>query len=160
MAPNFDNVVGGVVATDWRSVEKRLIKQEEGFSSEPYRDANGYSIGYGHHDTTINSETAPWSREYADQVFDEDFEDAETGARNVCATFDTLSDARKGVLVHMVYQMGEAGVKKFVNTLRFINADDFESAARNMKSSLWAKQTPFRARRLAERMRTGEYNSD
>ena len=159
MAPNFSNVVSDVY--DWREVERELIKKEEGFSASPYRDSRGcWTIGYGHCDSTINSETAPWSREYAEQVLSEDFEDAETGARNVCATFDTLNDVRKGVLVQMVFQMGEAGVKKFVSTLRAVNNEDWETAARHMKQSLWAKQTPFRARRMAERMRTGEYNSN
>lgn len=144
--------------SDWRDVEKQLIKKEEGLSLKPYKDHLGcWTIGYGHCDSTINSETAPWSQEQADQAFDEDFEDAESAARRLCATFDTLNGSRKGVLVQMVFQMGEVGVSKFVNTLRFINDEDWESAARNMKQSLWAKQTPQRARRLAERMRTGEY---
>lgn len=159
MAPNFSNVTSSSESqSNWRDVEKEFIRHEEGFSAVPYRDSKEYwTIGFGHHDSTINSSTQPWTMDYANQVLDEDFEDAETGARNLCATFDTLNDARKGVLVQMVFQMGEAGVSKFVNTLRFINNEDFESAAKNMRASLWAKQTPFRARRLAKRMETGEY---
>ncbi len=143
---------------DWEEIEKALIKKEEGFSSEPYKDHLGYwTIGYGHHDSLVREDTKPWSREYADQVFDEDFEAAISAAKRVCASFDTLNGCRKGVLVQMIFQMGESGVRKFVNTLHAIDRDDYETAARNMRQSLWAKQTPFRAQRMAKRMHTGDY---
>ena len=158
---DWSNVESGSTTTapEWKDIEKQLIKNEEEFSSVPYKDIFGFwTIGWGHRDSTINSETPPWSLDYANKVFDEDFDDALMGARHVCASFDTLNGCRKGVIVQMVFQMGENGVKKFVNTLRFIDEDDFESAAIGMKTSFWAKQTPFRARRLAERMRTGIYD--
>ncbi len=154
--PNFSNVVDQ--SSDWRTIEIDIIKKEEGLSLQAYKDNLGFwTIGYGHHDSTINSSTPDWSLEQAEQVLEENFQDAEAAARRVCSSFDTLNGCRKGVIVQMVFQLGEAGVKKFVNTLRFIDEDDFDSAAQGMKNSLWGKQTPFRARRLAERMKTGAY---
>lgn len=161
MAPNFSNVEAGSNSTapDWRHIEKQLIKQEEGLSLKPYQDSLGYwTIGWGHHDDTIRSDTTPWTVEHANQVFDEDFEDAESAAKRVCASFDALNGCRKGVIVQMIFQLGESGTKKFVTMLHAIDQDDFETAARSMRTSLWAKQTPFRVRRLAARMETGEYN--
>lgn len=144
--------------SDWREVEKAFIKKEEGFSAEPYKDSLGFwTQGFGHHDSLVREDNPPWTMEYSLKVLDEDFEDAESAAKRVCASFDTLNGCRKGVLVQMIFQLGEAGVKKFVNTLRYIDEDDFVSAAANMRHSLWAKQTPFRALRLAQRMATGEY---
>lgn len=143
--------------SDWEVIEKSKIKKEEGLRLESYQDHLGYwTIGYGHHDSVIREGTT-WTQEQADQAFDEDFEDAVSAARRVCASFDTLNGCRKGVIVQMIFQMGEAGVRKFVNTLRAIDEDDWEAASRGMLGSLWAKQTPFRARRLAARMLTGKY---
>lgn len=144
---------------DWEAIEKRETKKEENLRLKSYRDDLGFwTIGWGHHDSTI-TRGQEWTPEHAERVFDEDFEDAISAAKRVCASFDTLNGCRKGVIVQMIFQMGEAGVKKFVNTLRFINEDDFESAANGMRNSLWAKQTPFRAQRLANRMKTGLYQN-
>ena len=55
----------------------------------------------------------------------------------------------------MAFQLGYDKMKKFVGTLQAIDEDDFVTAARHMRQSLWAKQTPLRVRRLAKRMETG-----
>jgi lysozyme len=57
----------------------------------------------------------------------------------------------------MSFQLGIAGLLKFKSTLAFIEDGDFENASANMLKSLWAKQTPQRAKRLAEQMRTGQW---
>ena len=66
-----------------------------------------------------------------------------------------LDDARFGVLLNMAFQMGVAGLMKFQNTLRMVQGGDYDGAATNMMLSLWATQTPERARRLSAQMRTG-----
>jgi type II secretory pathway component PulF len=38
-----------------------------------------------------------------------------------------------------------------------VQAGDYESAAKGMLQSLWARQTPERAARMAKQMRTGEW---
>lgn len=68
-----------------------------------------------------------------------------------------LDPIRFAVLLNMAYQMGVAGLFGFANTLKMIEAGDYESAAKGMLNSLWAKQTPERAARLAKQMRTGEW---
>ena len=71
--------------------------------------------------------------------------------------FDKLDDARKGVLMNMAFQMGVDGLLKFNKTLTLIEAGDYKAAADNMLKSLWAKQTPARAQRMAEQLRTGKW---
>lgn len=66
-----------------------------------------------------------------------------------------LDDARFGVLLNMAFQMGVAGLMKFQNTLRMVQGGDYDGAATNMMLSIWAAQTPERARRLSAQMRTG-----
>lgn len=66
-----------------------------------------------------------------------------------------LDDARKGVLLNMSFQMGTDGLLGFKNTLAMIQAGNYEGAAKGMLQSKWAQQTPSRAKRMSEQMRTG-----
>lgn len=69
--------------------------------------------------------------------------------------FQNLDDARKGVLLNMAFQLGTAGLLEFHQTLAFVKAGQYEQAAFAMGQSKWAKQTPARADRMREQMRTG-----
>lgn len=69
--------------------------------------------------------------------------------------WNKLDEARKGVLLNMAFQMGTDGLLGFKNTLAMIQAGNYEGAARGMLQSKWAQQTPSRAKRMAEQMRTG-----
>lgn len=66
-----------------------------------------------------------------------------------------LNDARQAVVIAMAFQMGIATLAQFVNTLRNIEAGFYDKAATGMLNSLWARQTPERAKRMSEQMRTG-----
>lgn len=71
--------------------------------------------------------------------------------------FQNLDPARQGVLLNMSFQMGVDGLLGFKNTLRMVEQGDYESAAQGMLNSKWANQTPHRAKRMAEQMRTGRW---
>ena len=65
---------------------------------------------------------------------------------------------RAAVLYNMAFQLGINGLLNFKNTLRLIESGNFELAAQEMLNSLWAKsQTPERAKRLSEQMRTCQW---
>lgn len=68
-----------------------------------------------------------------------------------------LDPARRGVLLNMAFQMGIAGLLAFKNTLPMIEAGKYQDAAKAMLQSKWAKQTPARAQRLSNQMRTGDW---
>jgi lysozyme len=68
-----------------------------------------------------------------------------------------LDQARCDALCNMAFQMGIGGLKKFVFTLGLVRAGQYALAAKAMLQSKWAKQTPDRAKELAEQMRTGTY---
>ena len=53
---------------------KDLIKQEEGFSSEVYSDAQGYSAGYGHYLTDEELKKYPPGSEVPQDQIDAWFE--------------------------------------------------------------------------------------
>lgn len=69
--------------------------------------------------------------------------------------FQHLDPARQGVLLNMSFQMGVEGLLKFERTLKLVEEGKYDLAAHAMGQSKWAKQTPARAERLAEQMRTG-----
>ena len=66
-------------------------------------------------------------------------------------------DVRQDVIVQMAFQMGVSGVLAFRRAAAALQARDWEGAASAILDSAWARrQTPHRARRLAEQLRTGE----
>ena len=56
----------------------------------------------------------------------------------------------------MVYQIGEGGVSKFKNMWKALDTEDYGEASFQMLDSLWAKQTPARAGKLAGKMRSSK----
>ncbi len=71
--------------------------------------------------------------------------------------FKDLDDVRQAVLIDMAFNMGVNGLLKFKATLAAINAEDWESASKDMLNSLWASQVQTRATSLAKMMLTGEW---
>ena len=67
----------------------------------------------------------------------------------------SLDPVRQDVFCQMGWQMGVSGLLQFKVTLSEIKAGDYATAALGMLQSTWAKQTPARAHRLAEQMKTG-----
>ncbi len=57
----------------------------------------------------------------------------------------------------MAFQLGTAGLLGFTNTLQLVQAGKYAEAGAAMLQSKWAQQTPNRAKRLAEQMRTGTW---
>jgi lysozyme len=66
-----------------------------------------------------------------------------------------LSENRRMVLQAMAFQMGIAGLLAFKGTLAALRRGDYAAAADGMLTSLWARQTPARAARMAAMMRAG-----
>ena len=78
--------------------------------------------------------------------------------------FETLNEPRQAVLIGMCFQMGigsaapPRGLLGFQHTLGLIRQGNFAEAAKGMRSSNWAHQTPKRAIRLAQQMESGEWS--
>lgn len=82
------------------------------------------------------------------------------GIRKHLSWFDSIgNEPRKAVLIGMAFQMGLNGLLGFKNTLEMIRVGDYDKAAVGMLNSLWARQTPARAKRMAKQMETGEWVS-
>ena len=58
------------------------------------------------------------------------------------------------ILVEMSYQLGVNGVLKFKKMWGALKNEDYTEASKQMLDSRWAIQTPNRAKKLAEMMRS------
>jgi lysozyme len=57
------------------------------------------------------------------------------------------------VVMEMCYQLGVTGVSKFKKTLTHLQNKRWEEASVEMLDSLWARQTPNRAKELSNRVK-------
>ena len=141
-----------------------LLKFEEGYSSTPYLGTEGYlHIGYGQKLSNkkgldpkdFKGRTTPKHAEYIlTNLVKSLIYRFEHGVHKYA--FLSLSAERQAIIISMAYQMGIEGVLKFKRTWTKIYLGDFNRAAYAMLQSKWATQTPNRARRHAETMRTGK----
>lgn len=144
-----------------------ILNFEEGYVDAPYLDTQGFptvagGIRIGPKGASLANYTFRVPRVVGD-VWKECIVDQKQAAMekrgNIKAALEQCNEARRDVLCSMAYQMGVEGLAGFTNTLNMISAGDFSGAAKGMLNSLWARQTPGRARRHAEVMRTGTYDA-
>ena len=125
------------------------IKKHEGFRSTVYECTEGYeTIGYGFaiKDLKLDEDIAELIlvRKLADLV------------ARIKETFPWTKDAPEeiqDVVVDMCYQLGVNGFSKFKKTIYLLETEQYEEASVEMLDSLWAKQTPNRAKELSEEVR-------
>jgi len=133
-------------------MNKTLLKEQliihEGIRLKPYRDSVGkLTIGIGR-----NLDDVGISHEEALYLLNNDIEKALSQA-SAFSWFDKLSDTRQAVIVDMVFNLGLRGVRRFTKMIAAIEAEDFETAATEMKNSRWYRQVGKRGERLAGMMR-------
>lgn len=154
----FSDDVGDAVNTIDLFLRSQL-QREEGRRNKAYRDTRGiWTIGIGHTGPEVR-EGLVWTDEQIDAAFDRDVLEHSGEVQQAIPWMLNLDAARQVVLYQMAFQMGVAGLLKFTNTLGAVREGRWADAARGMRNSLWAKQTPARALRLAKQMETGEFQS-
>jgi lysozyme len=140
------------------------LREHEGERFFVYDDATGKPLKKG--DTLQGHPTIGVGRNLAgrgitkaesDEMLSNDLEAISEDCDAAFPWAKEMNAARKSVLLEMVFQIGVAGVKKFVATLRAMREGRYGEAADGMLESLWARQTPKRAARLAEIMRSGAW---
>lgn len=135
-----------------------FIAKHEGYRDHVYRDSRGFpTAGIGHLLTGGNWQIG--QKVSAAQItawFKADVASAITGAKqSLGGTYDKLDDARKMVVIDMVFNLGSAGFGSFHQTIAAIKSAHYAQAATNMLQSLWAKQVGHRATEDAAIMRSG-----
>ena len=120
------------------------IKMEEGFSSVVYKCSEGFdTVGYG--------TRMPITKEEATLLLEYRLGKTISGVKSSLHHLN-IHDEAWDILYNMAYQIGLGGLLKFKRMIVALENQDYYNASIEMKSSLWAKQTPNRANRLIDRM--------
>lgn len=140
-------------------MNQNLIKQlrdEEGEVLSAYQDHLGFwTIGVGHLiDKRKGGAISPY---ISSLLLESDIADKASDLDKSLPWWRDLDEVRQAVLLGMAFQMGINGLLGFKNTLAMVKSGNYAGAANGMLNSLWAKQTPARAKRMSEQMRTGEW---
>lgn len=133
----------------------------EGWKTHAYPDpltkGAPWTIGVGHCGTEVH-EGLVWSDAEIGAALDADIAEKTAQVRKAFEWYDRLNEPRQAVLVGMCFQLGLGGLLKFPRMLDRMRDERWADAANEMRSSLWAKQTPKRVSRLAHQIETGSWN--
>lgn len=132
------------------------LKRDEGEKLHAYQDHLGYwTIGVGILiDSRKGGGLLPEESEF---IFKNRLRLIDEALSKRIPWIKKLDPARRGVLLNMAFQMGVDGLLGFKKTLATIEAGNYQKAAVEMLGSKWAQQTPARAHRLSNQMRTGDW---
>ena len=140
-----------------QSVKDR-VKEHEGFRDTVYSDSLGFAtIGYGHLVLPTDNfvEGVAYPKEQLEALFEKDFEIAETSANELLQGIEHNETVR-GIITEMTFQLGKPRVLKFKKMWSALDTEDYGEASFQMMDSLWAKQTPNRAEKLSQKMRSAK----
>ena len=133
-------------AIDFDSTVER-IKHYEGFSSAIYKDAGGYSIGYGTNLSSITKAEAHLLLVHRLSI--------RLAKLQQYTWFNRLNRTRQEVIVGMSYQLGMTGLLKFKHMIWRLEHGYWRAAANAMQESKWFKQSGNRSRELVKQMKRG-----
>ncbi len=131
------------------------LERDEGRVLHAYADSLGYlTIGIGR--LIDKAKGGGISNAEADYLKANDI-------RRIQATLDSnypwwrrLSPTRQRAFQNMAFQLGTSWPEKFPTSSGLIRDGHFAQAARNLRRSLWAKQTPARAGRVIDQIEKGD----
>jgi lysozyme len=126
------------------------VEEDEGRRHKLYRDILGIgTIGVGR-----NLEDTGLSDDEIDLMKKNDCDRARKEAESFW-WFAAIDPVRQLVVLSMLFQMGLPKFLDFKLMILALRTRDYVTAAKEMRSSLWARQTPQRAEKLAKWMETG-----
>jgi GH24 family phage-related lysozyme (muramidase) len=134
------------------------IKKHEGFSSTYYKDAHGYSIGYGHFSKGKGSIPVKdilgynpgnkITKEEGEILLKYDLNKAKTGLLNKFPWVTKQPTVIKNNLIDMTYNMGLGGISEFKPTLNHIKNKEYIKVAKRLVNTKWYSQVGKRARNI------------
>ena len=126
----------------------KKIKEHEGYRSTVYQCTEGFdTIGYG-----FAIKDLKLSEEICDIILAEKIAKLQFDISNKFEWFDDSPILVKDVVTNMCYQLGLSGFSKFKKTIYYLETEQYEEASIECLDSLWAKQTPNRAKELSEQL--------
>jgi lysozyme len=137
---------------------QELLLKEEGFVPHAYQDHLGYwTIGIGR--LIDKRRGGKISLDEAKFLLQNDIDDKEVDLDETLPWWRDLDETRRTVLLSMAFQLGISGLLKFKKTLSAIRSQEWREAGIRMRRSLWYRQTPARAERMARAMETGRWDT-
>ena len=126
------------------------IKKHEGFKPRVYKCTEGYdTIGYGFAVKDLVIE-----KDIAELILMRKLHTLLQRVMVAFPWFENMPLEAKDVVVNMCYQLGLSGFSKFKKTIYLLETEQYEDASIEMLNSLWAKQTPNRAKELSEKIKS------
>jgi len=142
---------------DINRLKKSLI-EHEGLRYEPYKDHLGnWTIGVGHYipkdqeEIYLNREK-PLTNAEVDNILHADIMVAVADAEKFIP-MDSIDPQAFEIVVEMSFQLGLPRLSKFKNFQKALQEQNYIESSNQMLDSLWAKQVPNRANKLAKMMR-------
>ena len=135
---------------------EQQIEDEEGRVAYAYQDSEGFwTIGVG---CMVDHRKGGGLRpDEIDYILKNRIAEARVGILSLVPWVIDLDVCRQDALINMAFQLGPAGVSKFGAMLMALHVHDWQKSHDEALDSLWAKQTPARAKRIAMQLLTGEY---
>lgn len=151
-------LVMGMDATNYAQLNKEL-RVDEGVRYALYKDTKGNTtVGVGHN---VDAKplpgycSLPLTDLMVDRLLSDDLCDVFADLDRALSWWRALDPVRQRVMANMCFNLGITKLLGFVITLAAIQAAQYETAAREMLESDWAKQVGKRANRLSIMMKTG-----
>jgi len=132
------------------------LKKDEGFSKFAYRcTGNKVTVGYGRNIDRAGGKGL--SEREAHMLLLFDIRECEEDLSNLFGAlrWAAILGVRQNALTNMRFQLGHNGFREFNLMIEAIKRKDWSIAAEEALDSRWASQTPLRARRVYDELRTG-----
>lgn len=127
------------------------LKRDEGFVPYVYQDSLGYwTIGYG---TLIDERGGGLPEDICAELLKRHVENNTANLNKQLPWLKNHPEHIQRALANMAYQLGVSGLLSFKTTLRLVEQKRYNEAADNALKSLWARQTPNRAKRVTDLIR-------
>jgi lysozyme len=133
------------------------VKKHEGYRNKVYLDTLGKrTVGVGHLCVEdFWEDDKEYEEKFLMEILAEDLQNAIKGARELKEEYDCtdIDEIAQEIIVEMVFQLGKTGVSKFKNMWKALAEKNYIGASYEMLDSRWAKQTPNRAKAMADLMK-------
>lgn len=146
------------------NMEKLLasVKKHEGYRNKVYLDTlNKRTVGVGHLCVEdFWEDDKEYEEKFLMDILEADLQNAIKSAQDLINNCPSggkanISSDAEIIIIEMVFQLGKSGVSKFRNMWKALQQDppQYDVASIEMLDSRWAKQTPNRAKAMADQMK-------
>ena len=147
------------------NMEKLLasVKKHEGYRNKVYLDTlNKRTVGVGHLCVEdFWEDDKEYEEKFLMDILEADLQNAIKSAQDLINNCPSggkanISSDAEIIIIEMVFQLGKSGVSKFRNMWKALQQDPpkYDVASIEMLDSRWAKQTPNRAKAMADQMKS------